>query len=149
MSDKKTSEMPEPMDVTAREARVGTAHHNHSRVCYAIKTLVAEVHELFPETPVEYSNFDGRYTALDVTFDLTVLDDEDEARLARLLSLIENDARVAEVIADEDGAALVSIRSNPRTQDMRDPFGLGPAYLLLAGDDDMSEFDVLDEGGSL
>lgn len=120
---------PEPMDPDARE---GTAapRTNNQRPCWAIKTLVAEVHSLFPETPVEFSNYNGRNTALDVSFDLTTLDNDDAISLIEALALTQNDERVVGVVS-EDGALLVSMRANPRTQDSREPFGVVQAYGIL------------------
>jgi hypothetical protein len=135
----KSKEVAEQLDPSIREARVGTASTNTQRVCYAAKTLVAEVMEMFPETPVEFSNFDGRNTALDVTFDLTAISgDDDRADLTTALTLLDDpayneDARIAAVLV-EDGAVLVSFKSNAATQDSREPFGLIDAMSVLAGE---------------
>ena len=128
---------PEPMDVTVTEAKVGTPSGNSQRVCHAAKTLVGEVREMFPETPAEYSNYDGRNTALDVTFDLTALDSQDKSDFIALMTLFDfdGDPRVSEVLA-EDGALLVSFNSNPRTQDSREPFGLVDAMSIISGRDE-------------
>lgn len=131
----------EPMDAGAREAKVGTPVPNSPRVCHAIKTLVAEVEELFPETPVEYSNHDGRNTALDVTFDLTALAYPDSENFVSLLLCIKTDERVLGIDWD-DSTALVQFKPNPRTQDSRAPFGLIDALSILSGQD---EFDYGDE----
>lgn len=129
---KKTeSKAPEPMDAGATESKVGTPVTNNHRVCYAGKRLVAEVHDLFPETPVEYGNYDGRNTALDVIFDLTALDATDSDMLAGLLELTTTDDRVAEVLVEDD-LALVSFKGNPRTQDSRATFGLSDALDVLS-----------------
>lgn len=135
MSEKEAT----PMDPSVREESVGTPTVNTRRVCYAAKTLVAEVEALFPETPVEYSNHDGRNTALDVSFDLTVLDSEDAASFLTLMSLLDDpahndDPRIREVVV-EDGAVLVGFKSDPRTQDSRDPFGLADALSVLNAED--------------
>jgi hypothetical protein len=123
----------EPMDTGAREVLIGTPSVNAQRVCYAARTLVAEVTHLFPETSVEYSNYNGRNTALDVTFDLTGLDDAGRTDLITLLAMVEDtDLRVAEVLV-EGGSALASFTNNPRTSDLRDPFNLGDALDVLAG----------------
>lgn len=103
---------------------------NRQRTCYAIQTLVAEVDALFPDVPTESSNYDGRNTALDVTFDLTPHDDAERAYLRALLGMIQRDPRVQEVIYD-DTLVLVSMHSNPVTQDSREPFGLDDAYEIL------------------
>lgn len=142
----------EPMDDTTREAKVGKPHTNQQRVCYAIETLVGEVHDLFPETPVEYSGRDGRGTALDVSFDLSVLDDRDTSLLLALLGLLDSDERVAAVIT-EDKASLVSMRSDPRTQDSRASFGTADAFDVLTDEPDFDQAGTfcgffLDEGGS-
>lgn len=131
-----------PMDATIREERVGTPAVNRQRVCWAAKTLVAEVDELYPEIPVEYSNHDGRNTALDVTFDLTVLDSTDSDMLVTLLELTSSDSRIAYVIVGDEDVVLVSFEGNPRTQDSRDPFGLSDALGVLTEGDDM--FDGMD-----
>lgn len=131
----KTKEM---MDPGARERAVGEPVTNTARVCYAAKTLVAEMHALFPETPVEYSNYDGRNTALDVKFDLTVLDEADRATVIAMFTLFDFDAdpRVDMVIpAHEDAALLVSFKSNATTQDSRAPFGLAEAWSVLTEDE--------------
>ena len=141
MKDK--TKMPEPMDDSVREAPVGTPSTNHQRVCGAIKQLVAEFHGLFPETPVEYSNYDGRNTALDVTFDMTALDAEtDRVDALNLLHLLGDPAHNAEhridyvLVSESDAAVLVSMRSSLRTQDNREPFGLAEALSVLAGEDE-------------
>jgi hypothetical protein len=138
---------PTPMDPSIIEDRVGSAHVNTGRACYAAKTLVAEVEALFPGVPVDYSNRDGRSTALDVSFDLTVLDEPDGQDLVTLLTLLgdsahNEDPRIREVMADPGTLqVLVGFRSNPRTQDSREPFGLADALDVLSGDE--SEGDVL------
>lgn len=148
MSKEKTG----PMDPSLREDVVGAPAVNSQRVCWAAKTLVAEVEELFPETPVEYSNHDGRNTALDVTFDLTTLDKNERADLVALLSLFDLDAdpRIDAIIVGGGHMAdqvLVSFHANPRTQDSRAPFGLGDALDVLS---DIADGEVLDlTGGAL
>lgn len=129
----------EPMDAKIKEVLNPKPAANNRRVCWTLKTLVAEFAELFPETPVEYSNYDGRNTALDVTFDLTVLDEADRATVIAMFSLFDSDSdsRIAAVITDGhwpegvDGAVLIGIQPGPRTQDSREPFGLGDAYMVL------------------
>lgn len=152
---KDTTKMPEPMDDSVREARVGTPMTNHQRVCGAIKQLVAEFHGLFPETPVEYSNYDGRNTALDVTFDLSPLDaDTDRVDATNLLMLLGDPAHNAErriedvIVASDMDSVLVSMRSSLRTQDNRDPFGLAEALSVLAGEDEGYDDDGDDLGYS-
>lgn len=127
---KQAARKPEPMDASATEVKVGAPHVNHPRVCHAAKTLVAEVLDLFPETPVEYSNYNGRNTALDVTFDLTTLDERDADDLTIVLRLLDSDQRVAEVIAEES-AVLVSFRNSPLLQDSRAPFNIAEAMSIL------------------
>lgn len=134
----------EPMDPAIHEETVAPMVTNHERVCYAARTLASEVEALFPETPVEYSNVDGRNTALDVTFDLTVLDEADRDDLTRVLNLVDSDPRVDLVIAggaEHEGQVLVSFKSSLRTQDSREPFGLADAFSVLIDSDEM--------GGSL
>lgn len=135
---------PIPMDPGAKEALIGTPTTNRQRVCWAVQTLVAEVHDLFPETPVEYSDYDGRNTALAVTFDRTGLDNEDYSMFDALIGLVDADPRVAEVILDGDEeGAYVRMNANPRTQDNRLSFGLGSALGVLGGGDDTDDGDSL------
>lgn len=137
----KKTEMPQPMDPSIREEGIATMHVNRKRPCWAAKTLVSEMDVLFPETPVEYSNYNLRNTALDVTFDLTTLDSTDREMAANLLELTSSDSRIEDVIVgagDMDGQVLVSFIANPRTQDSRAPFGLGDALDVLADDDEVA-----------
>src|SRR5690606_4954535 len=70
-----TARVDEPLDPSYPEQRgAGAPANNNKRACYAIKTLVDEVGDLFPEITHQLSNYDGRNTALDVSFDLTGLD---------------------------------------------------------------------------
>lgn len=131
------------MDPSIREGRVGTPQVNTERPCWAISTLNEEVWALFPETPVEYSDVNGRNTALAVTYDLTALDGEDQTTAVGLLNLIAGDLRVEDVLVTS-GAALVQMRPNPRTQDTRDPFGLSAALLIMAGADEPDAENDLD-----
>lgn len=135
MSKEKEDPKVKPMDASIRESRTGTIHVNQQRPCYAAKTLVAEVTELFPETPFEYSNYDGRNTALDVSFDLTMLDHEDTASLIALLTLFDfgADPRINLVI-EEDEVVLVSFRPSARTKDSRESFGLADAWDIFSSD---------------
>jgi hypothetical protein len=138
------------MDSSTREAPVGTPSTNTKRTCWAALTLVAEVHEVFPETPVEYSNYDGRNTALDVTFDLTGLTSPDDDDLASALQLVETDERVDTVIlggTTHEGQVLVSFKSSLRTQDSREPFGILDALSVLSGKDEFV-YDYDEEEGS-
>ena len=118
----------------------GIPHVNAPRQCWAIKTLVAEVHTLFPETPVQYSNVDGRNTALAVAFDATGLSEDDRADFINLMQLLTdpayNDDRRIEYGIIEDEQVIISMRSDPRTQDSREPFGLTDALHVLSGEDD-------------
>lgn len=154
-SPRKPVPMPEPMDPEYVEAAVAALPNsgNTYRICWSLKTLVSEVHGLFPEMPVEFSNVDGRNTALDATFDLTVLDESDRSLFRDLLRLCTTDERVREVISDSD-QVLVGIKSNPRIQDSRDWFSLADAWLVMAeGQQAAEEPDDLDSligaGGSL
>lgn len=126
----------EPMDASFREDKVGTMATNHKRVCWALKTLIAEIVEVFPETTnaVEYSNYDGRGAALTATIDLTVFDKEDEGLFLQLLNLVGDDHRVYDVVADTDvtSSVAVTLKSNPRTQDLRTTFNVSPAWVILA-----------------
>lgn len=140
---KKNDKNPQPMDDGIREEATGAPSANTQRVCWAIKTLVAEVHSLFPEVPVEYSNYDGRNTALDVMFDLTELDEAGRTDLANLVEMAVSDERVAHVHIQQEVSVLVSMHPRPRTQDSREPFGLPDAYLILAGEDE--GYDIEDD----
>lgn len=127
-----------PMDDGIRERSVGEAAVNRQRECWAIKTLVGEVLALFPETSAEYSNYNGRNTALDVTFDLTGMEGGDSVVFNNLLCLLDDgaDPRVREVITEDYAQALVSMHPDPRTHDLRNPFGIAQAYEALTADDD-------------
>lgn len=131
-----------PMDDSIKEAAVGTPATNAPRQCWAMKTLIKEVQDLFPETTYEVSNIDGRNTALDVTFDLTMLDSQARADMLALFVVFDlgNDPRVEQIIG-EDGMVLVSFKSNARTQDDRTEFGLADAYSVLVEEDDPIDHD--------
>lgn len=132
MSKDKT---PEPMDPGAQETAAPTTTVHNPRVCYAAQTLAAEVEALFPETPVEYSNPNGRNVSLDVGFDLSMLDASDTYNLIALLQFCKDDVRVADVIADTSSDAaqvLVSFRNSALTQDSRVSFGLEDAWIVMA-----------------
>lgn len=141
MKDKKA---PEPMDPRMREQAVGTMAVNRQRECWAIKQLVREVHELFPETGVEYSQYDGRNTALAVTFDLTTMEGGDSVVFNNIMSALATDERVFKVETDDYHSATVFIVPGPRTQDVRDEFGLVTAYEILTEPDEewVSQKDV-------
>lgn len=128
----KKSDVPQPMDPGAAEGQA-TPQTNQRRVCYSLQTLVSEFNSLFPETPVEYDSYDRRNTALDAIFDLTVLDSDLRELAAQLLRLIEADHRVMDVTSDE-GLVSVAIKSDARTQDLRDSFGLNDAWMILIGE---------------
>lgn len=138
MNDKNT-----PMDDGAPESKTATPSTNSPRNCWALKTLVTEFRELFPETATEYSDRDGRNTALSVTFDLTGIPEGDRQSAALLLELLNdpahNEDKRIEYVLVEDEQALVKMRANPRTQDSREPFGLTDAYEVLAGEDEPEE----------
>lgn len=134
----KDDKKAQPMDPSIAENRTPVVKPNQSRVCWAIKTLNEEVWSLFPETPVEYSNYTGRNVALDVTYDLTALDAEtDRIDLPNLLPLIAGDPRVSTVSISKDYEGfpeyvLVSMNASARTQDRREPFGLVDALAVFA-----------------
>lgn len=133
MSKKDTA--PEPMDPGAQETTTPVVVVNHPRVCYAAQTLVAEVETLFPETPVEYANVNGRNVSLDVIFDLSSMDGHERDNFTALLELCRGDLRIAEVVvADESdqSSVLVSFHNSALTQDLREPFGLEEAWLVMA-----------------
>lgn len=126
MSDEKNT----PMDPSARETTGGAARPNAKRVCGALKTLSAEVADLFPETTVTYHDYDGRNTALTAAFDYTALDEAARSMFADLMSVLNVDERVliVEVMGThEEMVAAVRVRSNPVTQDKREVFGLADA----------------------
>lgn len=135
----KTAKAPQAMDESVRELPVGEPMDNNRRVCRAIKTLVAEVADLYPGVPYEVSNYNGRNTALDVSFDATALDNDEAITFIQLLGLVETDERVAEVVTD-DNQVLISMLNSPRTYDLTGPFGLDDAYSILTSGE---------EGGSL
>lgn len=134
MTDKK---MPEPMDSGAPERAVGEAASTNQRACYAAKTLIAEVLELFPETQHEIKEFNGRNVGLTVSFP----DPEDE--LGDLLRLTVADARVNHVHTRSGGDDSVDVvfHNRPRTYDLRDSFGLDEAWMVLGEE----EFDTDEE----
>lgn len=125
MSRKQTKKTAEPMDNAAAESKTPTPAQNRRRPAYALKTLVDEVVELFPEVQYEFDGYDGRGTALSV--DITVYG---SPGLAELLTLVEGDLRV-EKVTEEDGIVRVDLYSNPRIQDMRTSFGLDSAWEIL------------------
>ena len=139
-----------PMDAGVQEKAQGAPSTNSPRACYAIKTLVAEFRNLFPETVTEYSNYDGRNTALSVTFDLTGIPEDDRGAATDLMTLLDdpayNEDRRVEYVIVEDEQVLVTMRSNAQTQDSREPFGLADAYMVLAGEaDDMAASDEYED----
>lgn len=131
----KTDKTPKPMDDSIRERTQGVPSPNRARVAHALKTLVAEMHEVFPETPVEYSNYDRFNAALDVTFDLTGLDAGDSVVFNDLIKMIDGDERVATVLTEDYSQAVVSLHPAARTKDKRDPFGLPAAFGVLMDED--------------
>lgn len=129
----------------------GTPRANAPRQCWAIRTLVAEVEGLFPETPVTYTNVDGRNTALAVTFDLTSLSEDDRIDFTNLMQLLTdpayNDDQRIEYGIIEDEHVLISMRSSSRTQDLREPFGLADALHVLSGEvEEVDEENHWDSG---
>lgn len=144
---RKTTPEPEGMDPSAPETKTPPTGEvggmsNTARVAYAIKQLVKEVEELFPETPVTYGNINGRNTALSVEFDLTSLDKSEREALTNLAGLVESDPRVLDVLPLSE-SVLITLRANPVTQDSREPFGLADALHVLADPDDEDEQEPL------
>lgn len=138
MSDsaKTESKSGEPMDKKAKEILRPVALPNVTRNCWALETLVREMLDLFPETGVAFGNYDGRNTALDAVFDLSMLDPEDRDLAAALLQMLTVDHRVDDAVYEESEAlATVSIKSGPRTQDLRDPFGLADAFDVITAEE--------------
>lgn len=142
-----------PMDDGIRERSIGEMRPNAKRQCWAIKTLVAEVHALFPETVVSYDDYDGRNTALSVTFQLDGFNtDTDADDLHNLLALLgdpahNEDQRIERVTCGDDEVCIL-MRSDPRTQDSREPFGLADALSVLSGEDEGYADDGDDEDWS-
>lgn len=126
---RKSSRLSTAMDDSVEEITYRQPPQTRQRTAYALEQLTAEVERLFPETTVELSGFDGRGTALDALF-LTSTEEEG-VELLNLLEHIRADERVSCVVG-AIGAVLVQIRSNPRTQDSREPFGLNDLWLIFA-----------------
>lgn len=135
--DKKT---PVPMDDGIREVAEGTPFTNRQRQCWAIKTLVAEVDHLFPDTPITYGDYDGRNTAMSVEFDLMNVDEPDRTYATDLFRMLgdsahNEDARIKSV--DIVGWEVkVTIKTHPILMDTRDSFGLIEAWAVLFEEDD-------------
>lgn len=128
---------PKMMDPSIPETAVATPRGNKSRPCWAIETLRQEVEALFPETAVEYSAYTRYNAALGVSFDCSMLDDEDWTIARKAIGLIPVDARVQGIVVDGGQRAIyVEMLSNARTQDSRMPFGLADAYALLIETDE-------------
>lgn len=135
---------PQPMDpsVIEQDTPEGATITNTYRVCDALEQFVNEFRALFPETPVTYTNVNGRNTALGARFDLTALTDEQERINATMLlsvlgsAHVDDKPRIARSGVDSDGSnATVVMHNDPRTQDLTDSFGLSSAYVVLLGDD--------------
>lgn len=124
---------PEPMDPSFNESSTGQVHVNHKRNAYALVQLVDEVRRLFPETPYEFANYNGRNTAMSVVFDLTVMDNDDAITFGQLLGLVKTDPRILDVIVDDD-AVLVDLFPSARYQDNPDSFNLAETYEILTGE---------------
>lgn len=134
-----TKQAPEPMGGgQTQETNATKVPESRQRNAYALTTLIGEVQKLFPETKSQVGGYDGRNTALEVTFKHK---DKDEfADLAILLPLVKVDHRVAEVIVTEDkDEVLVQLHSNPRIQDLRDTFFLADAWIVLVASEDESQ----------
>lgn len=121
---------PEPMDPSVTEAKTGTATTNNQRNAYALVTLASEVHSLYPEMSYEFTNHDGRNTALGLSFDLTELPEDERGDFTRLLWLVGSDPRVNEIVTEYDQLLILLVPS-ARTQDSRDSFGLVEAYSIM------------------
>lgn len=141
----------QPMDPSARETATPEVATNAARVAYALKTLVAEVLALFPETPHEFGDVDGRNTALSVTFDTTPMDGLDRDAFTGLLDAVKTDARVAEVTSEDDLTYML-LRASARTQDDRSSFDLADIWLDMNTDHEgfaggSGEPDEIEAGG--
>lgn len=126
-----------PMDAGAPEVSNPVISPLRKRNAYALDTLIKEVAALYPEATATVSQYDGRNTALAVTFDVT----ESEG-LADLMELVSVDRRVLKVVTetlDEITQTLVVLHSAPRIQDLRDSFNLESAFLVLAEEAEREE----------
>lgn len=132
MSKKQNSGF-EPMDPQAKEGPAQPITNN-KRLAYALKTLIAEVSELFPETIYEVGDYDERNAALGVVFYT-----EGEPGLEALLDLVRDDQRVREVLIRQDAEVAVHLHPSARTKDLRDPFGLGDAWAVLSEEYETSQ----------
>ena len=131
MASKKSRKTEEPMDPGAKERLTPDPIQNRARTAKALRTLISEVLEVFPETPHEVSGANGWATALDVTFDVSGLVSEDRDDLLTVLNLIaESDHRVLGVYYEDDHA-LISLENNPKVYDTQTPFMFGPAWGAL------------------
>lgn len=122
---KKASE-PKPMDETITELPVGEQQVTKVRPCWAIKQLVAEVTSLFPETVHEVTDYNDRGVGLGVRFTT-----QEAVGLRELLSLVESDPRVKDVIGDDGQSLRILFHNSARTQDLRDSFGVDEAWDIL------------------
>lgn len=131
----------EPMDKTMPEdPTLVSVPPNRARPCWAIKRLVSEVSGVFPDIPTELSNYTGRNAALDVSFDTSVLDNDDAISLIEVLAMLNTDPRVETVVYDDPTeAVLISMKSHPTTMDRPDPFGVDAALrTMLAPSEEVS-----------
>jgi hypothetical protein len=129
MSDKEQS----PMDPGAQELLPGeqTVITHASRLCYALRTLVEEFTELFPETTYEVFDINGRNTALSVRFNLAAITDQErEDAAAALIRMLAGEPRVLES-GVEAREGYVRFRPSARTQDNPETFSLRAAYEIL------------------
>lgn len=135
MAKKTADKAPEPMDASAPERAEGKASDTNQRTCYAARTLVEEVSDLFPEVGINIENYNGRNVGLDVVIDASMMDNDDAILLYQTVGMIE-DQRVRELTTSEDTEQmLVSFHNNPRVYDGTEGFGLGDALLILSGDE--------------
>lgn len=147
---------PEPMDPSAREVANPEPITSTARVCYAAKTLLSEVAALFPDATYEDGERNGRGVLIGLTFELASLSEGDAIDLSTLLNLLSDpahneDPRIESVTEDEEEQLIgVAFRNDPRFYDLREPFGLADAMLVLAGepDDDKGFVAENDEEGS-
>lgn len=130
---------PQPMDAGAPERAVAEAATNNQRVAYGLVTLMTEIHALFDSVIPEYKEPDGRNTLLAVALDLSEMDEDDRTDLTALISLFDlhSAPRIESItVDDEEQSAYIKMRSNPRIQDSRQPFGLAAALEVLSGADE-------------
>lgn len=121
-----TDSTGKPMDPNAREGEAPEMYVPTPRNTYGMDQLIEEVETLFPGTIHTVGNRNQRGVAFDVQFTPY----GEESILPNLLTLIQSDQRVRDVVADAEGVRVTFVNS-PTIQDLRDPFGLADAHAVL------------------